>query len=1166
MRSTALSVITMAALAAILAAAATGAASRAAAGHGAIKRDPSTILVKFAKPAQAHALAAQQGDTEIGETAGKVSIVRLHAGKGVDDALDRYQHRRDVVFAEPNFLASATLAAPNDPSFKSQYGLVRIGATDGWGVYPGSYSAAAGPTIAVVDTGVDVTHPDLSGHLLLGSAANCLSGICDRSASVADDEGHGTHVAGIAAALANNQTGIAGVAFNSPLLPVKALDSTGTGSYAAISSAIAWAADHGAKVINLSLGGYAYSATLCAAVGSAVDAGVLVVAAAGNDGVSDPFYPAACPGAVGVSATTSNDVKASFSNFGSPDVFVSAPGESIYSTYTGGGYTTLSGTSMATPFVSALGALLFGQSSSRTVFDVRAILATTSDKVGGTDYGNDPYGTCTSCTWSPLLGYGRINAAKALGAPTPPPPPPPPPALFPTYQATSVGSWPEAVAIGDVTGDGLEDVVMTTSYYFDAANDFHLFVFAQAPDGSLLTPVSYLTAGGYSTRPASVVIADITGDGRADVVVGDNDVGVEVFPQLPSGVLGTSTLTASTNSDKIRAGDFNRDGRPDIAGIGWGTTTADVFLNNGHGGLDAPLHYAATNAGYEDLEVGDVTGDGLDDLVVMSGQSWEPNFGVVAQLPGGGFAPQVYYSVGVSGGVGRTHGSGIGGLNGDGRNHVVSSYGGNSPTSFIAVFTQTAGGALGTPVSYASYDIPEPVDVADVDGDGRSDVVTLHGGWNKACVYRQRPDGTLAAEERYSIPYASHYNPHGLALGDVNSDGSTDIALADYNHGLVVLRNGGVVPPPPPVSVPGTPVLTTTGGNHSITLSWTAPAANGSPITAYNIYRGVPNGAALPFLTSVGNVTTFTDTSPANGTSYTYQVSAVNGAGEGPRSNRSAATAASAPSAPGLVSATASGQSVDLTWTAPADDGGSAVTGYRIYRSTTRGAEVPVATTGTGTSFTDTSTAYGSTYYYEVTAVNAVGESARSNELSVTLVAPDSTPPSTPGNVHVGATGTAQLILDWSASADNVGVTGYQVYRDGALLSTVTPTVFLDSALAAGSTHTYVVRAVDAAGNQSQPSATLNAKTAQASKGKNGTVSGVVVNAAGDPLANVTVSIAGSNKQQLSTTTGANGAWSLGNLTAATYTLNFTRAGSGPQSASVTVTAGGTQLTLTTFG
>jgi chitodextrinase len=157
------------------------------------------------------------------------------------------------------------------------------------------------------------------------------------------------------------------------------------------------------------------------------------------------------------------------------------------------------------------------------------------------------------------------------------------------------------------------------------------------------------------------------------------------------------------------------------------------------------------------------------------------------------------------------------------------------------------------------------------------------------------------------------------------------------------------------------------------------------------------------------------------------------------------------------------------------------------------------------------------------------------------------------------------VVIEWAASTDDVGVAAYQVYRDGSLVSTVSPTVFLDAGLASASTHTYVVRATDAAGHQSQPSASATAKTAQTSKGKTGTLAGVVVNAAGTPLANVGVSIAGSNKQQLSTTTGANGTWSLGNLATAGYTLDFTLAGYRAQSVGISVSAGAAQLTLTTL-
>jgi hypothetical protein len=377
-------------------------------------------------------------------------------------------------------------------------------------------------------------------------------------------------------------------------------------------------------------------------------------------------------------------------------------------------------------------------------------------------------------------------------------------ANFQTYQAYPVGSSPEAVAIGDVTGDGRNDVVLTTHFYFDEANDYKLWVFAQQPDGSLAAPAKYATAAAYNNEPGSVAVGDVTGDGLNDVVLGVDDLGVQVFPQLAGGMLGPPSLAPSANTHKIRLGHLDGDGRLDVAGVGWGTDVVGVLLNDGAGGLRAPVTYPARHSGYEDLEIADVTGDGRQDLVVMSGQLYAtPNLSVLPQLAGGGFGPAAEYRVGTNE---LTQGIGVGDVTGDGRNDVVASYGGNRPSSFVAVFPQTATGVLAAPVSYASYDIPEPVDVADVDLDGRADAVTLHGGWNQAGVYRQRQDGTLAPEELSAIPYASHYNPHGLAVGDVNGDGSPDAVLADYNHGLVVLRNVRATPPPPPPPPPAADV------------------------------------------------------------------------------------------------------------------------------------------------------------------------------------------------------------------------------------------------------------------------------------------------------------------------------------------------------------------------
>jgi len=373
-----------------------GAGSASAAPKGGAPADPHSILVKFDR--SAHSV-----------------VVKLKPGESVGQALATYQSNPNVAYAEANVIEQAqTLSAPNDPSYSSQWSLATTHALAGWDTYPGSYAAPATPQppIAIVDSGVDSTHPDLA-HVDTADGANCLSGTCASSTAL-DDYGHGTHVAGIAAASANNLTGIAGVAYDAPLIPVKVLDSTGSGSAAGVAAGITWAADHGARVINLSLGSTSYSQTVCDAVTYALSKNALVVAAAGNNGSTTPFYPAACPGAVGVGATDSTDAVPYWSNTGSANVFVTAPGVNILSTYMGGGYATESGTSMAAPFVSGLAELLMAQSSSRTPGDVERILASTSTKAGSLAYGSDPKGTCTGCSWNASYGYGRVNVYNAL--------------------------------------------------------------------------------------------------------------------------------------------------------------------------------------------------------------------------------------------------------------------------------------------------------------------------------------------------------------------------------------------------------------------------------------------------------------------------------------------------------------------------------------------------------------------------------------------------------------------------------------------------------------------------------------------------------------------------------------------------------------------------------
>lgn len=254
-----------------------------------------------------------------------------------------------------------------------------------------------GAVIAVLDTGV-APHPDLP-HVRPGVD---LSGQ-DEPDGRSDVYGHGTHVAGIAAAAADDGYGIDGVAPGATVLPVKVLDDQGAGSYGAVAAGVSWAAAHGADVINLSLGGLEYPNELAAAVEYAHDLGVVVVAAAGNSRNQQVVYPAALPGVVGVAATDRYDHQSWSSSWGQ-NVDMSAPGDSVLSTLPGGSWDTMSGTSMAAPHVAGAAALVFGQhphwSRERVVNQLEA---------SAKDLG-DP-------GWDVKFGFGRLDVAAAVTSP-----------------------------------------------------------------------------------------------------------------------------------------------------------------------------------------------------------------------------------------------------------------------------------------------------------------------------------------------------------------------------------------------------------------------------------------------------------------------------------------------------------------------------------------------------------------------------------------------------------------------------------------------------------------------------------------------------------------------------------------------------------------------------
>jgi len=261
-----------------------------------------------------------------------------------------YQHVlncADVLYVEPNFLLEAANTIPNDPDWGLQYGLVNIRAPQGWDLSTGS----AAVTIAIVDTGVDFGHADLASKLVAGYD------FVNNDSNPQDDNGHGTHVAGIAAASSNNGTGVAGVSWGARLMPVKVLDFAGRGTYSATADGVLWAMNHGAQVVNLSLGGSFPGSVLEDAINYAHSQGVLVVAASGNGSNNFVLYPARYPNVIAVASSDGMN-HWSGSNYG-PEIDLAAPGSLIYSTVIGG-YDTKSGSSMATGFVSGLAGILMG--------------------------------------------------------------------------------------------------------------------------------------------------------------------------------------------------------------------------------------------------------------------------------------------------------------------------------------------------------------------------------------------------------------------------------------------------------------------------------------------------------------------------------------------------------------------------------------------------------------------------------------------------------------------------------------------------------------------------------------------------------------------------------------------------------------------------------------
>lgn len=388
---------------------------------------PGEVVVKYLDPVAGAAQAEADGlevVAELGTDSAEMPLLVSTEGQAVEQVLAELNADPTVEYAEPNYVigltedppvgevtvlpadTGATAVPVNDPRSTEQYALDRMQVRSAWGLSPGGSSI-----VAVLDTGVQFDHPDLAGRLLEGHD------FVNNDADASDDNGHGTWVSGIIAANPNDGYGMAGITWNDWILPVKIMNREGTGDTSDLTAGIIWAADNGATVINMSVGGFPYSQYVQDAINYAWSKGAVLIGAAGNNRREELFYPASFANVVSVSATQADDEFANWSSYGSR-VDVSAPGASILTTncygctYAGhdtwGTHTKISGTSFAAPNVAGVVALIRGRFPAEGPAQIVTRLLASVDDQGYPG-------------WDNRYGLGRVNAARAVGGGTPTP-------------------------------------------------------------------------------------------------------------------------------------------------------------------------------------------------------------------------------------------------------------------------------------------------------------------------------------------------------------------------------------------------------------------------------------------------------------------------------------------------------------------------------------------------------------------------------------------------------------------------------------------------------------------------------------------------------------------------------------------------------------------------
>jgi hypothetical protein len=419
----------------------------------------------------------------------------------------------------------------------------------------------------------------------------------------------------------------------------------------------------------------------------------------------------------------------------------------------------------------------YGSSGATVTLNPNGIAAwTTTTAVAGTFLASARYSGSTTYAASSGSVTQTVQAITSVLAP---------------YVAYPTGSWPASVVAADVNGDGRAEAVLATTFYFDATHDYKLYVHDFVPGQTAPTVTVLPTALEYGDD-APMVTADMDRDGFPDVLLGTSS-GVQVFHGSAQGLRAGTVYPTAAEVTGLAVADLDNDGITDVVAAqrdDSGAGSVAVLHGTGGGALGAQ-HVVSTAQQGQLVAAGDVTGDGRPDLIVVSYTRLQVY--VDGSTTGGTPGDlSVWADQSLPAGTYTTEDVDVADVTGDHVGDVLVSGGILNPTRevLLVVPGATPGTApgLGATVEYRTPGPIEDIVASDVNGDGRADVVDGHGGWNELGLFLQSSGGGLQAEQIYPLPYASHYPPFSTAVGDVTGDGRPDVLIADYNNGLVVLR------------------------------------------------------------------------------------------------------------------------------------------------------------------------------------------------------------------------------------------------------------------------------------------------------------------------------------------------------------------------------------------